>query len=522
LKRNGDVVTEFDLYELLLRGDMSRDVKLLPGDVIFIPPVGPLAAVSGSVRAPGIYELKRGTELGHLIGMAGGLSTTASAQKVTIERIMNRETRFVEEDELNARGMRRKLRDGDIVNVYTLSPRITNAVTLRGNVAETMRFPWRMNMRVSDIIPEKDALIVPDYWLTRNEAGRPGSWLHDDPEKLPADKDGITAEELRRGLVRGGVEINWQYAVIERLNMDALEPTLIPFNLGKAVINKDPEQDLLLKPGDVITIFSADDIRVPKTRRTHFVRLEGEFIAPGVYQVKAGETLRELVMRVGGFTDNSYLFGAQFTREATRREQQEKLKMLVDRLEAEAIRAQQEHARTAIDAADQKTLEQQALAQNRLIAQYRQIRATGRIVLDIKPELEGIKALPNLPLEDGDTLVVPPRPGTVNVFGAVFNQNAYIFKTNRDAGDYLSQAGGPTKDADKGSIYLVRADGTVVSERQKGWFSSVENEQVYPGDSVVVPENLDKFALSRELRNWATIFYQFALGVAAIGVLKDF
>lgn len=516
LKRGSNVVTEFDLYDLLLRGDMSKDVKLLPGDVIFIPPVGPLTAVSGSVHVPAIYELKPNSTLGDAIDMAGGLATTASSQKISIERIMNRETRFVEEVELAGPGIHRELRDGDIVNVHTLSPRISNAVTLRGNVAETMRFPWRERMKVSDIIPEKDALIVPDYWLQRNRAGRPESWLRSESRAETPD-----AEQLRRSLVRGGVEINWDYAVIERLNLAALEPTLIPFNLGKAVLEKDAQHDLLLLPGDVITVFSADDIKVPKARRSHFVRLEGEFAAPGVYQIQSGETLRALVMRVGGLSENAYLFGAQFTREAARKEQQEKLDALINRLEAEAERAQLQRTQSAISREQTETLEQEAAAQRRVIAQYRRIKATGRIVLGMASNGTSIKDLPDLPLEDGDTLTVPSLPGIVNVFGAVYNQNAYIYKARDRAGDYLDQAGGPTRDADKSSIYLVRADGTVISQQQKGWFGSVKNQRLMPGDSVIVPEDFDKFSLTKELKDWSQIFYQFALGVAAIKVLKD-
>ncbi len=519
LKRSGKVVREFDLYDFLLRGDNSNSVRLLPGDVIFIPPVGPLAAISGSVQMPAIYELKRGTKLGNLIKMAGGLATTASAGKVTIERIVNRETRFVEEFGLDKAGLRRRLRDGDVVNVHTLSPRIANAVTLRGNVAETMRFPWYERMRVSNVIPEKSALIVPDYWLQKNRAGRPESWLRDAED---AESDAPNAEELRRSLVRGGVEINWEYAVIERLNMEALEPTLIPFNLREAVIEKDEEHDLLLLPGDVITVFSADDIRVPMSRRSHFVRLEGEFMAPGVYQIRAGETLQSLVRRVGGVTPNAYLFGAQFTRESARVEQQEKLDSLVARLEAESAREQIQRTQSVITPEEAASLEQQAVAQRALIERYRSIRATGRIVLGIGGNGSSINNIPELPLEDGDTLMVPSLPGTVNVFGAVYNQNAYIYRTGNSVGNYLGRAGGPTRDADKKSIYLLRADGTVVSTQQQGWLGNINSERMMPGDSVIVPEKLQPFSLNKALQEWAQIFYQFALGVAAIGVLKDF
>jgi protein involved in polysaccharide export with SLBB domain len=518
LKRNNKTITQFDLYDLLLRGDMSKDVKLLPGDVIFIPSVGPLAAASGSVNVPAIYELRDRQTLGDLVEMAGGLATTAAGGKVTIERIRNRESRSVEEYSLDAAGLKRPLRDGDLVNVFTLSPRIANAVTLRGNVAEIMRFAWKDGMKVSDVIPEKDALIVPDYWIKRNLAGRPESWLRGQG----AGADTLDAAQLRGQIVRAGVEVNWDYAVVERLNMNALQPILIPFNLGKAVLAKDPEHDVLLAPGDVITVFSVDDIRVPKGRRVQLVRLEGEFAAPGVYQIRDGESLRDLVMRVGGVTPNAYIYGAEFTREAARADQQRQLDAALARLEAEAERSALARAQAAISKEQTETLAAQTESQRALIAKLRQIKATGRIVLGLKREGVTLKDLPAIPLEDGDVLVIPPVPGTVNVFGAVYNQNAYIYKTRARAGDYLLQAGGPTKDADKGSIYLVRADGTVISQQQKGWFASINSERLMPGDSVVVPETFERFSLNKEAKDWAQIFYQFALGVAAIKVLRDF
>ncbi len=163
LKRGSKVVTEFDFYELLVNGDKSRDAALLPGDVIFVPAIGPLAAVSGSVNSPAIFELKQGQKLEDLLAMAGGLSTNASGQKVTLERIAGRKSRVVEELGLDPAGLSRPVMDGDLVNVFTLSPRLLNAVTLRGNVATPLRFEWKDGLHISDIIPERSMLVVPDY-----------------------------------------------------------------------------------------------------------------------------------------------------------------------------------------------------------------------------------------------------------------------------------------------------------------------------------------------------------------------
>src|SRR3954471_1404642 len=182
LKRGNKVVSDFDFYDLLLKGDKSRDAQLLPGDVIFVPAIGPLVAISGSVNAPAIYELQKNQKLEDLLAMAGGLSTSAVGQKVTLERIFDRKNRVVEEITLDATGMSRALTDGDMVNVFTLSPRLLNAVTLRGNVATPLRFEWKEGLHVSDIIPDRSMLVVPDYWMQRNRAGRPQSWITESTE----------------------------------------------------------------------------------------------------------------------------------------------------------------------------------------------------------------------------------------------------------------------------------------------------------------------------------------------------
>lgn len=518
LKRGNKVVSEFDFYDLILRGDKSRDAKLLPGDVIFIPPVGQLAAISGSVNIPAIYEIKDPTTLSDLVAMAGGLTATAAGQKVTLERIAARLTRQVEEFALDAGGYARKLKDGDLVNVYALSPKIDNAVTLRGNVAANMRFPWRSGLRVKDIVPEKEALVIPDYWIKKNQFGRSENWIRGQG----GVDENLNPTILRNEVRSNSAEINWDYAVIERLNFDDLSTVLIPFNLNRAILADDLENNLALQPGDIITIFSKDDIRVPLAKQTKYVRLEGEFVAAGVYQVNPGETLRELVQRVGGFTPNAYLFGSEFTRESTRVEQQKRLDDFLDRMEMEAQRAAVERGVSIVDPRDVEVAKVEAAAQTRLLARLRAVKATGRIVLELPSEGAGMKSLPAMMLEDGDRLYVPPRPSTVAVYGSVYNQNAYIYRSGKRLGDYLAQAGGPTRDADRGSIYLVKADGTVISKRQSNSiFGNFDGQKIVPGDAVVVPEDFDKFSWTRELKDWTQIFYQFALGVAGLKVLKD-
>jgi len=151
----------------------------------------------------------------------------------------------------------------------------------------------------------------------------------------------------------------------------------------------------------------------------------------------------------------------------------------------------------------------------------RQIRPIGRIVLEV-PESAQLKDLPDLPLEDGDRFIIPPPPSMVSVFGSVYSESSFVYKPDKRMGDYLTQAGGPTKGADEGSIYVLRADGSVKSKRQEGFFTaSLERSRLMPGDSIVVPEELDRTTVTRALKDISQIFYQFGLGAAAIQVIRN-
>src|SRR6185437_8836764 len=135
VRRNGNVITTFDLYGLLIDGDKSKDVKLLDGDVIYIPPVGMQAAIVGSVRMPRIYELVDGESLGNLLKSAGGTSALASGSRISIERSQDRRNRQVMEFASDTAGEATHLADGDLIRVYSIVPSYQKTVTLRGNIA---------------------------------------------------------------------------------------------------------------------------------------------------------------------------------------------------------------------------------------------------------------------------------------------------------------------------------------------------------------------------------------------------
>ena len=613
LRRDGRVVSELDIYDFLVQGDKSRDVQLVAGDVVVFQPAGPRVALTGAVDTPAIYELKLPQEpVREVLRYAGGTPTLANPNQAQLERVDASQTkaaRFVETFKLDGNGLQKPLRDGDVLTLLPISPQFANAVTLRGHVAQPLRYPFTPGMRIRDLIPDRDALISPDFYrrknllvqvlepdddvdvdLYRNSRSNPDSNYNNSnnnnnnnnnnnynngnydnynnnynngnydnannvggypgnpnrsavspasPRAMAAANGGrdpaTRAERKRRLDDRDAVqrskksptvlfdELNWNYAVIERLNTADLSTQVIPFNLGKAVLQGDEANNLALQPGDVVTVYSQTDIRVPVSQQTRLVSLEGEVVSPGVYQLQAGETLRSLVSRAGGLTSQAFLYGLEFSREETRQRQRENLLQAIARLESLAA------IQTARDAANRRddttaasaTAVSNAATQAQL-ARLRNVQPNGRIALELDPEAVSLSALPDVPLENADRILVPSRPGFVTVAGAVVNSNAFLWRPGRTAGDYLRLAGADEA-ADPSNMFILRADGTVNhAGDRRGFFggNSLQSQVLQPGDALIVPNQLDfetwGRAFVRNLKDFAQIFTGFGIGIAAI------
>jgi polysaccharide export outer membrane protein len=197
----------------------------------------------------------------------------------------------------------------------------------------------------------------------------------------------------------------------------------------------------------------------------------------------------------------------------------------VMKMEAEIQRTAIRRSSTAINKEDADTAKSEAQSQEALVAKMRQVKASGRIVLEMPEYAVELKNLPDIALEDGDRLFVPAMPSTVSVMGTVYNQNAFIYKKGQTVTDYLDKAGGPTRDGDESEVYLIRADGLVFSKRQGGsLFGSggFTGRKAMPGDTIVVPERLERYNLTKDLKDWSQIFYQFAIGVASMKTIGVF
>lgn len=525
VKRAGKVVAELDLYSFIAKGDKSADVKLLDGDTIYIPPVGGYVALMGKVNSPAIYELKSNSDsVASVLDFAGGLPVVADPRRAFLERI-NAETnhpRSVEEFALDGQGLKRTLKNGDVLNITSITPDFANAVVLRGNVNQPLRAPFKPGMRISDLIPSREYLITRASVKRQNNAVVTG-----DNDKATNESEGSIAARIG-GLID---PINWDYAVIERVNRSDVSVHLVPFNLGNVFSNPSGPDNVQLEPGDTVTIFSQNDVAVPMDKRHVFVRIEGEVKVPGVYQMTAADTLQTLLTKAGGATSNAYLFGTEFYRESARREQQANLEKAADRLENQLRAEQAKGAANLRDlsGADVAVVQAQRQAQidsaKETLDHFRQMRATGRIAFDLAPTERSFARLPQLKLENGDRLVLPAKPAFVNIFGAVNVEASLLWKANSRVSDYLKLAG-MTADADVDNVFVMRVDGSVVSGDSKGWFfGGIGGLEVMPGDSIVIPQKVDRetrwSAFMRNTREWAQIFANFGLGVAAIKAIHN-
>jgi len=566
VKRGGRVAAELDLYAFIAKGDKSADIKLQDGDTIYIPPAGGFVALTGKVNAPAVFELKTSNDtIESILEIAGGLPVVADPRRVFLERIdpSRSRPRSVEEFALEAQGLRRTLKNGDVLNITSITPAFSNAVVLRGNVDQAVRVPFKTGMRVSDLIPNREYLIsrkstrrqnsvvvpaesrradVNPYTITNTDSNgnfdgplSAGNAVRRNNEFSGTREDDrdtkVEAESIAASI--GGLidQINWDYAVVERVSRNDLSVKLIPFNLAKVFTDPSGPDNIQLEPGDTVTVFSQEDVAVPMDKRQVFVRVEGEVNVPGVYQMTAGDTLQTLLAKAGGPTTNAYLFGTGFFREMVRKEQQENLQRAADRLESQ-VRSEQSSlmansaAKSPVDAAASASQfeAQRRIAEER-IARFRRMQSTGRIAFGLEPAERSFARLPQITLQNGDRLVVPARPAFVHVFGSVNVEASPLWRPNSRVKDYLKLAG-TTTDADVDNTFVMRVDGTVISADSQGWFfGKIGGLEVMPGDTIVVPEKLDKTTawsrFTQGAREWTQILANFGLGAAAFKTLRD-
>lgn len=460
--RGGQTVAVFDAYDLLLKGDKSKDIRLMPDDVIFIPSIGPMVAISGFVKSPGIYEFKGGATLKDALDLAGGTSDLAFSGRARIDRISE---------------------DGRIISIES---------TLDENSND-------MQLRPGDVISVFEA--VPDKKVVRlaGAVKREGTYS--------------VGEELTvKGLIglAGGLK---PYAYNKQAELTRVTPTPAGPETKKILINLelalsgDPEHDLKLAENDYLFIRT-----VPEWELYRTVTVKGEVRFPGTYTIEKGESIHSLITRAGGFTEKAYLKGVVFTRVSVKGLQQQQLDDLARRLELELLSSTAESTESALDPQSAVQLKLAVEQKKMLVAKIRTARATGRIAIELEP-FDAFKGSQfNISLEEGDELHVPENPAQIQVIGAVYNQTSFIYTTESTLSEYVRKAGGFTKNADTREMYILKVNGTAVSKRSSsGWLGGFDSKRLDPGDTIVVPEKIEKVVWLREVKDITQILYQIAV-----------
>nr|WP_227497512.1 SLBB domain-containing protein [Marinobacter sp. BSs20148] len=590
LKRNGKVVHTLDLYELLLKGDTSGDARLQAGDAIFIPAVGPRVGIDGEVYRPALYELDGATSLQDLVNLAGGLTAQAYPQITRIERTNLEFLRIIAEADLTkAAGKQARVKAGDRVSVASIANVTGQYIEISGAATRTGKFAWVPGMRVSSIIRNSDADLLPIADTNfaaivrtnpetqqisvlslelKNAIAHPGRAA----DLILQEKDQLLlfADNGKSNFEQGGEEGAQRFSrealfnkVVKRLKTQATPQApqqtmtisgpvrypgeyplpasgkvkdaivmagglkdsalMLGAELARRTLNANGVEQTRLQTVDLasamngqgnVALQSRDRLMVksiPLFGATHTISLEGEVVYPGEYTFSDGETLSAVLQRAGGLTNNAFPRGSVFTREKLRQLEAQRLREAEQRLQGDLLGGKLEGDSFGGQNA------QRVDEVKGLLDDVQSSRPVGRMVIDLQAVLSN-SDYQSIRLQDGDTLTVPTIPQAVSVFGEVQFPTSHLHLAGLTVDDYLERSGGPTRQADENRVYVVKADGSVMLPEKSAWFGG-RSQQLHPGDTVIMPIDVDRLNQLELWTNVSQIVYQMALGAAAVGNL---
>jgi protein involved in polysaccharide export with SLBB domain len=574
LKRQGKLITTLDLYDLLLKGDTRNDQRLLPGDVIYIPPVGTTVSVDGAVKRPAIYELKSENSVERLIELAGGLGPTAYKQEAQLTRVNEQGfTTIIEVN--NPQASSQSLKSGDHLQVRERVEVNRGSVKLTGHVYRQKKIAWKPGLKVTDLVTSVNALkplpqlesaiLVRETLPLRNltiqtvnlkkalnnraslhnlalqpqdelivlgyqtKANASGSRRNERLEQLITSLETQASSKSYAKIVAisGMVRFPGQYPLANNMTVDQLIAMAGGLAESAYTLNgevtrismRNPEHtqiehhSIKLTEGEGVTadnfkLQSRDVVNIrqrPDYREFALVEVDGEVKFPGTYRIKKGETLKDLMKRVGGFTDFAHVEAAVFTREELKEREEKQLKELRQRLKSDIANSQLEQANVG-KSTNLSSLEQ-------LSESLDTTEALGRLVIDLKSILAN--KTDDVILKGGDMLVIPSFRQEVSVVGEVQYPTSHLFDQYLTFEEYIERSGGETDKADDERIYIVKADGSVTLPYKSGWVNAM-GVKIEPGDTIVVPLDVDA---TNSLDLWtkvSQVVYQLALGAAAI------
>ena len=576
VKRGGATIATFDTYDLLLRGDAGQDVRLQSGDVVFVPPYERLAIIEGEVKRPMAYELLGHESAAQLVFMAGGFTRDAyPAAAVLLRKSQDQNLAVVKNINLLDIEQSVALVDGDRLRVPQAADTYENAITVKGAAVRPGIYAWSAGTRVSSLLRSVKVDLLPtvdlDYALIVREKNprleiivkqfnlgdamlNPGTDLdlalqprdqlilfeladlksrttllapiirklraqakEGEPVQVVSISGAVKAPgeyPLKQGdrafaLVRaaGGFKDSVFLAAAElRRIIDAvsgsvdLEYRELSFEAFGQLADAN---NLLLQSRDHITVRD-----IPDWNPGELVEVRGEVRFPGGYLIRRGETIAEVIARAGGLTEDAFPQGAIFTRVEIARRESERATELAQTIQADVAASMLTQERRSVDLAELNSISE--TLQN--------FEGKGRLLFDLDKALAGV-AGENLVLADGDRLTIPQESFTVSIIGQVRRQGTHVFQANYDVKDYLSLAAGMTSRADKKAMYIVKANGAVMSAKTSWLKFSNPQQQLAPGDTIVVPVN-NRYKDS--LTMWTDItqiIYNSAVALAALVTL---
>jgi polysaccharide export outer membrane protein len=567
LRRDGNTVSTLDLYEFLLRGDTRSDIRIQSGDAIFVPPVGPTVAVHGEVRRPAIYEVKDEQSVADILALAGGLNSNANRARVSLERVVPNRGTTVRDIDLATNEAQTVVQDGDVLRIQPNLEQLENSVRLAGNVYQPGLFQWFEGMRLRDLLPSPEMvkrMTDLNYVLIRRErapnidveilsADLQRAWLQptsaanvalrprdtayvfsveegrqdvvtvllDELEaqappntaipvarvggevRAPGDyplEPGMRVSDLLRaggGLSESAYATDAELTRYEVVDGEYRETELVAVNLA-GLLRGDATADVQLRPYDFLSIKE-----VSRWRGEEAVTLRGEVVFPGTYPIRRGETLSSVLERAGGLTDLAFPEGSVFTREELRERERNQIDVMATRIERDlaALSVTDPNSATALSTGQA------------LVTQLRSAVPTGRWAIRLDEIVRG-RMEADIVLKGGDVLMVPDQRQEVTVLGEVQYATSHVFDRGLSRDEYINRSGGLSQRADKKRIYVVRANGEVVADAGGGWFQRDSGGAIRPGDSIVVPLDVDQ-----PLARWGMItqmIYNLSLGAAAV------
>ena len=569
LKRAGKTIATLDLYDLLMKGDTSADQPLQPGDVIFAPVIEKQITMSGAVHRPAKYEIMGNETLKSVIDLAGGARDRSVLDIIRLER-MDLNFRLAVKNLNFSEDASFTVKEGDQISLGFAGNAIRNSVSIIGAAENIGDYEWKSGLVLQDIINDPlDLLPNADFaygLIRRREANGDIHCLSFVPSDLfisgkskevSLEKQDLiyffareSREEMLAGIIKdlrkqsnvgkysklvrisGSVHYPGEYpftnsmtltdlfraaggpkdsaymldAEVTRIGTDKENTALVEHIRisSKTLSDSNRSTSFRLKPYDAISIKP-----IPLWKEGESIEINGEVKFPGVYSIKMGESLFEVIQRAGGLTNRAFPEGAIFSRESLREKEDEQRERLIVQLESDLATA-------TLAAQDSEDVAQAQSAANAMLSRLKSAESQGRLVIDLGKIIQTGEQS-KLMVKAGDQLFIPEIPYAVSVSGEVQFPTSHLYEEKLSMKDYVNRSGGYTQNADKDRTFVVKANGAVMTKGGNGWFEKASSaNNIAPGDVIVVPIDVKQTRFLENLTYSTQIIYQLAVAAAAV------